>query len=185
MREVIDLYSFHLHGCEGLEEEKGSIKRCVFFASSAHRLKFSREYKVLWKKTTSFFPQVFIHPSIRVCQIFWAVYVVLLKPISVAISSIYLISAFLWISFCWKCNQGSCLKANKIRPPMPCGKWLWTAKKKYECLAIRDFQDKGHLLISPVPDTVLRQWQICSSFCILTFWSVTEIFFPFTISYAS
>lgn len=71
---------------------------------------------------------------------------------------ICLTSVFLWLSFCWKCNQGSCLKTNIIRPPMPCGKWLWTAEKKYECIAISHFQDKGHLLISPVPETVLRQW---------------------------
>ena len=94
----------------------------------------------------------------------------------------YLRSVFVWISFCWKCNQGSCLKTNTIRPPIPCGKWLWTAEKKYECLAIRPFQDKGHLLISPVPDMVLRQWQICNRFCILPFWWVTLKFFSFNIS---
>lgn len=123
MTEIIDLNSFCMHGCEGLEEEKGSIK--TPFASSTLSLKISNfpgNKKFLWK-IHFIFPQVFIHSSIRVCQIFWAAYgfFFLFKPISVAISSIYLLSVFLWIPFYWKCNQGSCLKTNTIRPPCPVG----------------------------------------------------------------
>lgn len=65
--EVIDLYSFHWHGRKGLEEEKGSMK--TSFALSLKFSKFSGNKKSSGN-SISFFPQVFTHPSIRVCQIF-------------------------------------------------------------------------------------------------------------------
>lgn len=79
--------SIPLYGGKGLEEEKGSMK--TSFVSSALSLKFPSfsGNKKSSGKSILFFPQVFTHPSIRVCQILRAVDVFLLKPISVAISS--------------------------------------------------------------------------------------------------